>query len=90
MKDEPNIDQLLAEGFQLIFAVTLCFIGRKSGKTIAVPVFSKTSMHFVNFTSDFDSLPTDKYGIRQESPENKRIENFDLVVVPGRAFTKSE
>ena len=47
-------------------------------------------MHFVKFTSNFQSLPIDKYGIRQENAENQRIDNFDLVIVPGRAFTKSK
>ena len=49
LPDEPAIDALIE-------------LGRETNKTIAVPVFSATSMHFVHFTSSFDGLPVDKYG----------------------------
>ena len=49
LTDEPSIDALIE-------------LGRETKKTIAVPVFSATSMYFVHFTSSFDDLPVDKYG----------------------------
>ena len=43
-------------------------------------------MHFVELVTDLEDLPIDKYGIRTETNHDK-VENFDLVIVPGRAFT---
>ena len=45
-------------------------------------------MHFVELVSNLEDLPVDKYGIRTEKNENI-IQNFDLIIVPGRAFTLS-
>ena len=30
----------------------------------------------------------DKFGIRQECTKNRTVDEFDLIIVPGRAFTK--
>merc|ERR1712227_394679 len=75
LKDEPNIDRLISEG-------------KSAGKVIGVPVYSKTDMHFVELVSNLEDLPVDKNGIRTEKNENI-IQNFDLIIVPGRAFTLS-
>ena len=74
MADEPAIDALIE-------------LGRESGKTIGVPVFTKTSMDFVQLTNALETLPLDKFGIRCESAKNKMLDKFDLIIVPGRAFS---
>ena len=74
MADEPAIDALIE-------------LGRASEKTIGVPVFTKTSMDFVQLTNAFETLPLDKFGIRQECANNRMLDKFDLIIVPGRAFT---
>ena len=71
MSDEPNIDSILTSG---------------SGKVIGVPKFTKTEMRFVKLESDISTLPKDRFGIRTETGETS-LEQFDLVIVPGRAFT---
>lgn len=71
MPDEPNIDSILASG---------------SGKVIGVPKFTKTEMRFVKLESDISILPKDRFGIRTETGETS-LDQFDLVIVPGRAFT---
>ena len=74
MADEPAIDALIE-------------LGRASEKTIGVPVFTKTSMDFVQLTNALETLPLDKFGIRQECANNRMLDKFDLIIVPGRAFT---
>ena len=43
-------------------------------------------MVFVKLQTALDDLPTDKYGIRTEE-SNDKIDQFELMIVPGRAFT---
>lgn len=43
-------------------------------------------MRFVKLESDISTLPKDRFGIRTETGETS-LEQFDLVIVPGRAFT---
>ena len=57
-----------------------------TGKVIGVPKFTKTEMRFVKLESDISTLPKDRFGIRTETGETC-LDQFDLVIVPGRAFT---
>ena len=59
---------------------------QKHGQTIAVPKYSKTGMIFVELKTPLPDLPLDNHGIRTET-SNSEISNFDLIIVPGRAFT---
>ena len=43
-------------------------------------------MRFVKLESDISTLPKDRFGIRTETGETC-LDQFDLVIVPGRAFT---
>ena len=43
-------------------------------------------MRFVKLESDISTLPKDRFGIRTETGETC-LDHFDLVIVPGRAFT---
>ena len=43
-------------------------------------------MRFVKLESDISTLPKDRFGIRTETGETV-LDQFDLVIVPGRAFT---
>ena len=43
-------------------------------------------MRFVKLESDISTLPKDRFGIRTETGETS-LDQFDLIIVPGRAFT---
>ena len=43
-------------------------------------------MRFVKLESDISTLPRDRFGIRTETGETS-LDQFDLIIVPGRAFT---
>ncbi|MDF2945699.1 MAG: 5-formyltetrahydrofolate cyclo-ligase [Bacillales bacterium] len=63
----------------------------EQGKNVSVPatdVLTK-SMTFYNINS-FDNLKTTKFGIKEpdENHEESKIENFDLIIVPGVYFNK--
>jgi len=74
LRDEPNIDKLILQG-------------QRNGKIICVPKYYPTGeMIFVKLQTALDDLPTDRYGIRTEE-SNDTVEQFELMIVPGRAFT---
>ncbi|XP_046996819.1 5-formyltetrahydrofolate cyclo-ligase [Schistocerca americana] len=69
----------------------------KNGKTCYIPRFQKgipeMEMIILRSLQDYNSLPVNKWNIKQPSPDDQRESVFDngtldLVLAPGQAFTK--